>query len=92
MQHLFNDATSVYRWCTADSDVAAVRVCVSVYIDSSTVSHLQMRLEICHVLVAWAIPCGIIWNIKASGMAVELRYMYRSGLVIIICRVIHKQQ
>ena len=37
MQHLFFDATSVYRWCTADSDVAAVRVCVSVYIDSSTV-------------------------------------------------------
>ena len=83
---------SVYRWCTADSDVAAVRVSVSMYIDLSTVSHLQMRLEICHVLHAWAIPCGINWNAKAIGTAVKLRYVYRSGLVMIICRVIHKQK
>ena len=39
------DATSGYRWCTADSDVAAVQVFVSVYIHSSTVSHLQMRVR-----------------------------------------------
>ena len=47
--------------------------------------------EMCHVLGAWATSCGIIWNSKASATAVELRYMYRSRLVMNLCRVIHKQ-